>query len=113
MRRSLRPVLVALLAFAPPSRTAESKPDDATFYEKDVRPLLQAHCLTSRGGGPKIRGGLRPPSGADVLRGGAPGPAVNVDKPAESMLLKAINQTDDDLKMPPKGKLSPAQIDVL
>src|SRR5205823_3821565 len=81
--------------------------------EKDVRPLLQAHCLNCHGGEAKIKGGLRLTSRADVLKGGDSGPAVNLDKPGESLLLKAVNQVDDDLKMPPKGKLPPAQIEVL
>src|SRR5438067_2468387 len=95
------------------ARSADPKPEDAAFYEKDVRPLLQAHCLNCHGGEAKIKGGLRLTSRADVLKGGDSGPAVNLDKPGESLLLKAVNQVDDDLKMPPKGKLPPAQIEVL
>ncbi|HEY1379650.1 MAG TPA: PSD1 and planctomycete cytochrome C domain-containing protein [Gemmataceae bacterium] len=120
MRRPPRPVLAALLlavallpvGLRPPlARTAP--PDDGAFYEKEVLPVLQAHCLNCHGGQAKIKGGLKLTSRADVLKGGDSGPAVNLDKPAESLLLKAVNQVDDELKMPPKGKLPPAQLDVL
>jgi hypothetical protein len=114
MLRVLRPVLVAMLVLGTGAFTpADPKPDEAGFYEKEVAPLLQAHCLNCHGGQTKIKGGLRLTSRAAVLKGGDSGPAVNPDKPDNSLLLKAINQVDDDLKMPPKGKLSPAQIDVL
>jgi mono/diheme cytochrome c family protein len=117
MPRLVRPLAMSLLAsmiaWGSLARTAEPKADDAEFYEKEVLPVLQAHCLNCHGGQAKIKGALRLTSRADVLKGGDTGPAVNLDKPAESLLLKAINHTDDDLKMPPKGKLSAAQIDVL
>jgi hypothetical protein len=114
-RLSLRLGLVALLFVHVPRNVnaAEPKPDDAAFYDKEVQPLLQAHCLNGHGGQPKIKAGLRLTSRADVLKGGDSGPAVNLEKPKESLLLKAVNQVDDDLKMPPKGKLPPAQIEVL
>jgi mono/diheme cytochrome c family protein len=114
-RLLLRLGLVALL-FVRVSRNvnaAEPKPDDAAFYDKEVQPLLQAHCLNCHGGAAKIKGGLRLTGRADVLKGGDSGPAVNLEKPKESLLLKAVNQVDDDLKMPPKGKLPPAQIEIL
>lgn len=110
MRRLSRPLLVALLAVP---FLYGGPPEEAAFYEKDVLPLLQAHCLNCHGGEAKIKGGLRLTSRADVLKGGDSGPAVNLDKPDESLLLKAVNQVDDDLKMPPKGKLSAGQLDVL
>jgi hypothetical protein len=46
-----------------------------------------------------------------LLRGGNAGPAVSLEKPEASLLLRAINH--DELKMPPKGKLAGAQIDTL
>src|SRR5439155_9172072 len=83
------------------------------FFEKEVRPLLQANCLSCHGAEAKIKGGLRLTSRADVLKGGDSGAVVALDKPEASLLLKAVSYTDDDLKMPPKGKLAPAQIEVL
>src|SRR5438094_5896545 len=99
------------IAADPPGPTSP-KPASAAeveFYEKDVEPLLKANCLSCHGGESKIKGGLRLTSRDDALKGGDSGVVVALDKPDTSLLLKAISYTDDDLKMPPKGKLSPAQ----
>ena len=46
-----------------------------------------------------------------MLTGGDTGKsAVEPGKPDESLLIKAVKYTDEDLKMPPKGKLSDEQI---
>src|SRR5262245_38341726 len=86
---------------------------DIEFYEKEVQPLLQANCLSCHGGEAKIKGGLRLTSRADILKGGNSGPAVSIEQGKTSRLLKAISYTHDDLRMPPKGKLAQAQIEVL
>jgi mono/diheme cytochrome c family protein len=109
MRRSL----FLLVAFPFLSTAPARAGNDAAFYEKEVRPLLEAHCLNCHGGTAKIKGGLRLTSRADVLKGGDTGPVVDVKNPDDSLLLKAISYSDADLKMPPKGKLSPAQIETL
>lgn len=85
---------------------------DLDFYAKEVEPLLKEHCLKCHGGGDKVRGGLRLTSRAAILKGGDLGPAVRLDKPAESLLLQAI-QYRDGLEMPPTGKLPPEKIALL
>src|SRR5262245_40038177 len=85
--------------------------EQAAFFEKEVRPILAAHCVACHGGEEKIKGGLKLTSRADVLKGGRSGPAVDVEKPDDSLLLDAINYRSP--KMPPKGKLPQAQIDAL
>src|SRR5262249_55978289 len=45
-----------------------------------------------------------------ILKGGDRGPAIAPGKPDQSLLIRAIRYTDDDLRMPPKGKLTDAQI---
>ncbi len=105
----------AIPADPPPTAPGASKrfsAEELAFYTNEVQPLLKAHCLSCHGGEAKIKGGLRLTSRADVLKGGDSGPAVALDKPETSRLLQAINYADD-LQMPPKGKLSPQQIDVL
>src|SRR5579872_5904420 len=81
------------------------------FFEKQVHPILKACCLKCHGGEEKIRGGLRLTSRANVLKGGDQGPAVDLEHPAESLLLAAINYSG--LEMPPSGKLQKSEIDVL
>jgi mono/diheme cytochrome c family protein len=92
------------LPAAPPS-------EPARFFETQVRPILQAQCLTCHGGGKKVRGGLRLTSRELLLKGGDSGPAVLFQKPDDSLLLQAVNY--EDRKMPPRAKLPQAQIDVL
>src|SRR5262249_18767419 len=81
------------------------------FFEKDVRPLLVAKCQACHGDTkPKSR--LRLSSRASVLEGGVRGPAAIPGKPADSLLLQAVRH-QDDLRMPPRGKLTARQVEVL
>ncbi|HXG08324.1 MAG TPA: c-type cytochrome domain-containing protein, partial [Gemmataceae bacterium] len=96
-----------LLAAPPQPASVEG----ARFFEAEIRPILQAHCISCHGG-EKTRSGLNLTSREGLLKGGERGPAVSLDKPDDSLLLKAVNQ-HDELKMPPKGKLAQAQIDTL
>jgi hypothetical protein len=105
-------VAVTIAPAAEPPAKRFSAAEEA-FYEKEVQPLLKANCLNCHGGEAKIKGGLKLTSRADVLKGGDSGPAVTPDKPETSLLLQAVNYASDDLKMPPKGKLTPPQIEVL
>lgn len=97
---------------------SSAKPAAATFaadqierFEKQVQPILMARCLKCHGGEEKIRGGLRLTSRSAVLKGGDQGAAVSLDSPADSLFLEAINY--DGLEMPPSGKLSKEEIDIL
>jgi hypothetical protein len=79
------------------------------FFEKKVRPVLAQHCYSCHSArAKKLRGGLALDSREGLRRGGESGPAVVPGRPDDSLLLKAVRYTDDDLKMPPKGKLSDA-----
>jgi hypothetical protein len=107
--------LVAWACFASPRPAAVAQgpaKDEAVSYGNDVLPLLREHCGKCHLD--KTRGGLSLASRADVLKGGETGPAVNVEKPADSLLLKAVNH-QGDLRMPPApaAKLSAKEIDVL
>jgi hypothetical protein len=114
------PLLPALLlsGFLPtsPHASAEQKPTPeqakgVQFFETQVQPLLKAHCFSCHGGEKKIKGGLRLTTREALLKGGESGPVISTEKPEESLLLQAVRY--EDLKMPPKGKLPQAQIDVL
>ncbi len=108
--------VAALLSAAPLAAAADPAPAGARFYETDVKPLLQAHCLKCHGADEKkIRGGLNLTSRAAVLTGGDTGPAVALGKPAESLLLKAVHYKNEDSNqnMPPAGKLPDAAVATL
>ena len=84
--------------------------DGVAFFESRVRPVLQARCFDCHGGG-KSKGGLDLTSREGLLKGGNRGPAIEPGAPDESLLVEAINHRE--LKMPPRGKLSPAEIEAL
>src|SRR5262249_22530385 len=88
--------------------TARSAPrSGADFFEKRIRPLLVEHCQQCHG--PRKRqGGLRVDSRAALLRGGDSGPAIVPGQPENSRLVQAVHY-EGDLRMPPQGKLAPAQ----
>jgi hypothetical protein len=81
------------------------------FFEKKIRPALVQHCYACHSTeATKNKGRLLLDSRAALLKGGESGPALVPGKPQESRLVKAIRYTDDQLKMPPKGKLPDAII---
>lgn len=86
--------------------------EDVAFYEKDVLPILKDNCYKCHGGQGRPRGGLRLNHRETILEGGETGPAISLDKPEESLLLKAVRY-EDGLEMPPKKKLSASQINTL
>ena len=92
--------------------TDQPSPAHAEFFEKNVRPLLVEKCWPCHGTNDKPKGGLRLTSRTNVLKGGDSGPAAVAGDPAASLIIQAIRY-DQDPKMPPKGKLSDREIDVL
>jgi cytochrome c553 len=100
---------LALIASAPAARAAD--PAALEHFEKHVRPVLVEKCLSCHG--EKAKGALRLDTRAAALKGGERGPAVVPGKPKESLLLKGLTHTDNDLKMPPAGKLPEREIAAL
>jgi hypothetical protein len=90
--------------------TAKSK-EEAAFFTREVLPILKANCFKCHGD-KKLRGGLSLASRAGLLRGGETGPALSLQRPDDSLLLKAINY-QGGLEMPPSGKLPPKDIATL
>ena len=86
--------------------------EQVRFFETSVRPLLVERCLKCHGE-KKQSGGLRLDSHEAVLRGGESGAAVVPGKPANSLLILAVRQLDDDLKMPKDSRLTKRQIGAL
>lgn len=87
------------------------------FFERRVRPLLAERCEKCHSAAEgKAKGDLTLDSRSGWEKGGEHGPALVAGKPADSLLLKAVSYTDDDLRMPPKkegGKLRDEEIAVL
>lgn len=92
---------------ARPAFTSEQE----EFFEREVQPILTAKCLKCHGGEEKVASAFYVTSRVAVLRGGELGPAVDLKEPNKSQLLEAIRY--EGLEMPPSGKLSKQEVDVL
>jgi cytochrome c len=96
------------------ARQAVAGPDPASveFYTKNVQPILQANCYRCHGGMNR-RGGLKIDTQAGLLHGGRDGSVLTPGHPEQSLLIKLIRHegpVDDPMPMPPRGKLSDADI---
>ena len=98
-----------------PSATTQSdefRADGATVlvFERDLRPILKAHCWHCHGDEPEIRGSLDARLARLLLQGGESGPAVVAGNRRDSLLYQRVASGE----MPPgKNKLSAAELDIL
>ena len=104
---------VAVIAFVT-CVTAQGANEDLSgieFFEKRIRPLLVEKCYRCHSSdSKKVRGGVLLDTRAGWLRGGDRGPSIVPGIPDESLLIEAVEYTNVDLQMPPKGKLSGKEI---
>ena len=82
--------------------------DPLEQFEKQVRPLMVARCLSCHTGA-DAEAGLRLDSREGLLAGGAAGPAVVPGDPEASPLIRAIRYVDAP-RMPPDGRLDDGEI---
>jgi hypothetical protein len=85
--------------------------DSSDFFESKVRPLLATQCYSCHAD--SALGGLRLDSLDAMTKGGKSGSALKPGDPDASLLIKAVRQTDPNLKMPMGGKLKDSQIEDL
>lgn len=104
----MRTVSLALVGMAILSAANGSRADDSDieFFEKKIRPALVTYCYECHSANAKKAGGeLLLDSRQGVAKGGETGAVLHAGQPDDSLLIKAIRYTDDNVKMPPKGKL--------
>ncbi|MBL9195387.1 MAG: PSD1 domain-containing protein [Opitutaceae bacterium] len=82
------------------------------FFENEIRPLLAKRCYECHGE-KKQKGDLRLDHLTRMLAGGASGPALVRGQPESSLLIEAIRYQTEDLQMPPKEALPPAEVALL
>ena len=100
-----------ILAQEPSAKPDQFTDEDLEFFEKEIRPILAAHCLDCHGPDEQ-EASLRLDSRSLVLKGGDTGPAIVLDTPEKSLLLEVVNYSGE-IQMPPESKLPDAKIDLL
>jgi len=84
------------------------------FFERSIRPLLVKHCYECHSEeAQEQQGGLLLDRRSGWTDGGDTGTAVVPGQPGQSLLIQAVRYTDDNVQMPPDGKLSDAEIKLL
>lgn len=79
------------------------------FFESKIRPLMLDHCASCHGED-KQRSGLRLDRYGSILVGGERGATVVPGDPDASRLIQAVRYDDEELLMPPRGRLRGDQI---
>src|SRR5437899_7455056 len=89
-------VMVGRLLFASVPVMAALPPT----FEKDIRPILKAHCFECHGEGEKLKGGLDLRLRRLMLKGGDEGTVIVPGKPGQSLLFKLVHSGE----MPKRDK---------
>jgi hypothetical protein len=97
-----------LLALAVP---LSAQTTGVELFEKSIRPVLATKCYGCHSSSAKApMGGLALDTKAGLRKGGASGPVVVAGNPAGSRLMRALSYSDNQLRMPPSGKLSDSEL---
>ncbi len=102
--RQMKSMIVSMVVSAG-AAFAVVTPEQAEFFEKQVRPVLVDQCVKCHGP-EKQKAELRLDSRAAILKGADTGPVVVEGQPEKSSLIKSIRH-EGDLKMPEKAPKMP------
>ena len=83
-------------------------PSSTDFFESRIRPILVEHCIGCHGESQQ-EAGLRLDSGESFRLGSDSGLIFDSNLPHDSLILRAVRY-QDDIRMPPDGRLSDEQI---
>ena len=106
--------VIALSLLGAPEEPGQNRID---FFEKKIRPVLAERCYrchsaeAARTG--TLMGKLQLDTRAGVQQGGAQGSVVVPGRPDQSMLIEALKYANDNLQMPPGGKLPKDKIEII
>ena len=107
-------ICALVLVLAGPLAAEDPIPQtDEAFFHREVEPLLKKHCFAchSHQAG-QMENGLALDSRSGWETGGSKGPAILPGNPDASLLIRAVEHSDPDLKMPER-KLAPHEIQTL
>ncbi len=114
MRNCTFGLLVWLIVTDPSLVWSDENQQEATLFSKQVLPLLREHCFECHSHeSEEASGNLVLDSRSAILLGGSRGKAYDETSPQKSWLLRAVRYEDNELQMPPSGKLDEASIDLL
>jgi hypothetical protein len=109
-----KPIVLAQEAAKPDGSAPKLTKQETQYFESRIRPILANKCYSCHSADSgEAEGGLRLDSREAMLRGGNSGTVIVSKNPAQSLLIKAIEHQDANLRMPPKsagGKLSDSEI---
>jgi cytochrome c553 len=110
-------LVAAAIGWQPRGVQAQSgpAPNTVAFYNQRVQPILSNNCYRCHGG-ENHRGRLHMDTRAELLAGGHDGVVIVPGHPEQSLLVKLIRHEgpeDDPMPMPPKSKLSDADIETI
>ena len=109
------PAMFALLTAASGAgaQTAQTPADGIKLFEENVRPVLERNCFMCHSDPDRAENGLLLTTRAGLLRGGERGPAISTSEPPLSLLLHAVSYGDEQLQMPPSGRLADAELEAI
>ena len=100
----MKRALASALLLAAPAWAQDSA--GVAFFETKVRPILARNCYACHSAeAPAVQGALRVDSPELLLAGGNAGPPIVPGKPERSLLMRFLSH-EDEIKMPPGGKLA-------
>ncbi len=106
---SIRRSIFCCLVFATPLLVQSVNADDLTF-ERNIRPILRAHCFDCHGATAEPKGGLDLRQVRKMETGGESGTAIIPGNADESLLLQRVVSKE----MPPgEMKLTPKELETL
>jgi hypothetical protein len=95
---TIAPALLAALLSADSTPTGTS-----VNYLRDIKPILARRCYACHGA-LKQKQGLRLDTADLIRKGGKSGPAIEVGKAEESLLIDRVTTSDGEGRMPPEGE---------
>src|SRR5215212_4218809 len=86
-------------------------PEEIDYFEKKVRPILVERCYECHSAKAKrVEAGLYLDRREAIIAGGESGSAVTPGNPEQSRLISAVGYSNEDLQMPPDGKITDDEI---
>lgn len=110
-----RSSILAAAALVTCALTSSVQAEEASqLFTRKIQPLLRSKCFDCHSAkAEEVKGGLKLDTLDEMLKGGPSGPAIVPGDTVNSFLLRAIRYEEADYQMPPSGKLSDEEIQLV